>query len=113
MAECADLDTAKFTNGDVANVTLTKQSDGLLYASNRTTGLGNVSYKFNDTFDFTKGAMLVSVDITYNQDMTWIGDVGQLFLPNMYLGSKKYRIYNRYSALRCLRQKCRRRDELK
>lgn len=51
-------------------------------------GLGNVSYKFNDTFDFTKGAMLVSVDITYNQDMTWIGDVGQLFLPNMYLGSK-------------------------
>ena len=88
MAECADLDTAKFTNGDAANVTLTKQSDGLLYASNRTTGLGNVSYKFNDTFDFTKGAMLVSVDITYNQDMTWIGDVGQLFLPNMYLGSK-------------------------
>lgn len=88
MAECADLDPEKFTNSDSTNVTLTKQSDGLLYTSNRTTGLGNVSYKFNDTFDFTKGAMLVSVDITYNQDMTWIGDVGQLFLPNMYLGSK-------------------------
>lgn len=88
MAECADLDPENFTNSDSTNVTLTKQSDGLLYTSNRTTGLGNVSYKFNDTFDFTKGAMLVSVDITYNQDMTWIGDVGQLFLPNMYLGSK-------------------------
>lgn len=88
MAECANLDPENFTNSDSTNVTLTKQSDGLLYTSNRTTGLGNVSYKFNDTFDFTKGAMLVSVDITYNQDMTWIGDVGQLFLPNMYLGSK-------------------------
>ncbi len=88
MAECANLDPENFTNGDATNVTLTKQSDGLLYTSNRETGLGNVSYKFNDTFDFTKGAMLVSVDITYNQDMTWIGDVGQLFLPNMYLGSK-------------------------
>lgn len=88
MAECADLDPEKFKNSDSTNVTLTKQPDGLLYTSNRKTGLGNVSYKFNDTFDFTKGAMLVSVDITYNQDMTWIGDVGQLFLPNMYLGSK-------------------------
>ena len=88
MAECANLDPENFTNSDPTNVTLTKQPDGLLYTSNRTTGLGNVSYKFNDTFDFTKGAMLVSVDITYNQDMTWIGDVGQLFLPNMYLGSK-------------------------
>lgn len=88
MAECANLDPEKFTNSDSTNVTLTKQPDGLLYTSNRTTGTGNVSYKFNDTFDFTKGAMLVSVDITYNQDMTWIGDVGQLFLPNMYLGSK-------------------------
>lgn len=88
MAECANLDPENFTNSDSTNVTLTKQSDGLLYTSNRTTGTGNVSYKFNDTFDFTKGAMLVSVDITYNQDMTWIGDVGQLFLPNMYLGSK-------------------------
>lgn len=88
MAECADLNPENFTNSDPTNVTLTKQPDGLLYTSNRTTGTGNVSYKFNDTFDFTKGAMLVSVDITYNQDMTWIGDVGQLFLPNMYLGSK-------------------------
>lgn len=88
MAECANLDPEKFTNSDPTNVTLTKQPDGLLYTSNRETSLGNVSYKFNDTFDFTKGAMLVSVDITYNQDMTWIGDVGQLFLPNMYLGSK-------------------------
>lgn len=91
MAECADLDPEKFTNSDSTKVTLTKQSDGLLYTSNRTTGTGNVSYKFSDTFDFTKGAMLVSVDITYNQDMTWIAgntNVGQLFLPNMYLGSK-------------------------
>lgn len=91
MAECADLDPEKFKNSDSTNVTLTKQPDGLLYTSNRKTGLGNVSYKFNDTFDFTKGAMLVSVDITYNQDMTWIAgntNVGQLFLPNMYLGSK-------------------------
>lgn len=88
MAECANLDPENFTNSDPTNVTLTKQPDGLLYASNRTTDTGIVSYKFNDTFDFTKGAMLVSVDITYNQDMTWIGNVGQLFLPNMYLGSK-------------------------
>ena len=73
-------------------ITLDKNGNKLLYKNTATSGLPELTYNFNNPFDFDGGnkKMLVSFKVELNQDITYIQTSGMshLLVPNVSIGSK-------------------------
>lgn len=73
-------------------ITLDKNGNKLLYKNTATSGLPELTYNFNNPFDFDGGnkKMLVSFKVELNQDITYIQTSGKshLLAPNVSIGSK-------------------------
>lgn len=61
-------------------ITLTAENGKMKYANTKASGTNYISYTFDDSFDFTKGSMLVSFDVTLNQEIGW-KQVSYFILP--------------------------------
>lgn len=73
-------------------ITLDKNGNKLLYKNTATSGLPELTYKFNNPFDFDGGnkKMLVSFKVELNQDIGYLNGEGvsHLLVPNVSIGSK-------------------------
>lgn len=81
-------DSVPFTNTN-SEITLTNENGRILYKNTAETGTKTIAYNFDEGFDFTKGSMLVSFDVTLNQKIEWVSDSKKsyLFMPQMKIGS--------------------------
>lgn len=82
-------DSVPFTNTNSNIITLTNENGRILYKNTAETGTKTIAYNFDEGFDFTKGSMLVSFDVTLNQKIEWVSDSTKsyLFMPQMKIGS--------------------------
>ena len=88
--ETFDSGNEMFTNSDKTNITLTNENGRIKYENKldaTVTPPRNITYNFGE-FDFTKGSMLVSFDLTLNQAIKWLNAGSHCFNPQMLLGDK-------------------------
>lgn len=88
--ETFDSGNEMFTNSDKTNITLTNEGGKIKYENKldaTVTPPRNITYNFGE-FDFTKGSMLVSFDLTLNQAIKWLNAGSHCFNPQMLLGDK-------------------------
>ena len=78
-----------FTNSN-SEITLTNENGRILYKNSlgASDDTKYVTYNFGEKFDFTKGSMLVSFDVTLNQKIEYLGKGSYYLSPAMYLGDK-------------------------
>ena len=82
-------DGVPFTNTN-SEITLANENGRIKYENSLGASITpkNVTYNFGEKFDFTKGSMLVSVDVTLNQKIEYLGTGSYYLSPEMYLGDK-------------------------
>ena len=75
----------KFTNTDKANISLAWDNGRIKYTNNlaATATPKNVTYPLGQKFDFSKGAMLVSFDVTLNQEIKYLSSGSHYFNPQV------------------------------
>ncbi len=75
-----------FYRSNKDEITLTAENGKMKYANTKASGTNYISYTFDDSFDFTKGSMLVSFDVTLNQEIGW-KQVSYFILPQLCFGT--------------------------
>lgn len=75
----------KFTNADKTNISLTWENGRAKYVNQlaATATPKNVTYSLGQKFDFSKGAMLVSFDVTLNQEIKYLSSGSYYFSPQV------------------------------
>ncbi len=81
----AEESVNKFTNADKTNISLTWDNGRVKYANNLTATATpkNVTYPLGQKFDFSKGAMLVSFDVTLNQEIKYLSSGSHYLNPQV------------------------------
>lgn len=83
-----DNEVVPFTKSN-SEITLKNEKGRILYKNTAETGTRAIKYDFGEEFDFKKGSMLVSFDVTLNQMIQYVSPVekSHLFIPQIKIGT--------------------------